>query len=195
MSAGNICRPVDPIHPQPPLLNKHDPESNVTVTLRPFNVVTDLDLMCDWLEQQSGISFQGENSPREQLKQTYLGISASSWGQSFICLLDDKPVCQADVAELSYSDLALHMSASDQDYCLTLTMPSKAPTLHVYKRVVNTLLEYILSFEEVKRVLTYLPFHDDWSNFLFQDVGFIYRDTVQLLSVVVNIYEFKRSSR
>jgi len=191
MSAGNLCRPFDSFHPQPPVFDKHYSNNSYRITIRPFCVTTDLELICGWLEEQLDISFQGENNPREELRQSYIDLAASTYAQSFLCLLDDKAICQADVMEFLYSDLALYLNSDANDYFIRLTMSDYATMRNVYEHIVNAMLEYLFSFDEVQRVLTYLPVQDEWSNHLLKEAGFVYLDTRQLFSGVVNIYECK----
>ena len=195
MSAGNLCRPLDSFHPQAPVFDKYYSDGNYRLTIRPFCVTTDLDMICEWLEEQLGVSFQGEGNPKEELQQSYVDMSASTYAQSFLCLLDTRAICQADVMEFQYSDLALYLNSEGNDYFIRLTMSDYATMRNVYEHVVNTMLEYLFSFDEVQRVLTYLPAHDEWSNHLLSQAGFIYLDTRQLFSGVVNIYECRRNKQ
>jgi hypothetical protein len=192
MSAVNLCRPFDPFHQQAPVFVKYYSSVGYTLIIRPFCVTTDLDMVCGWLEQQLEISFQGEDSPRSELLQSYVDMLQSDYAQSFFCLLDERGVCQADVMEASYSDIAMYLDARSGDYVLRLTMSTYATVRNAYEQIVNAYLEYLFSFKEVHRVLTWLPAHDEWSNHLLKGAGFIYLDTRQMLSGVANIYECRK---
>jgi len=195
MSASEICRPLDPMRQQAPVLVKPYPADNYTLTLRPFCITTDMDPLCGWLEQQTGISFGKEDGPRQELSQACIDILESNYSQSLLCLLDNRPVCQSDICKAPFNEIFMYLDACAGDYAFRPIMSPYATLRNAYVNIVRTYLEYMFSFEEVRRVIAYLPVYDEWSNHLLKNAGFGYLDTKQILSGVVNLYECRKEKK
>jgi hypothetical protein len=193
MSASNLCRPLDPTRLQAPVFARSYPTDDYTLMIRPFCVGTDMDLLCGWLELQTGISFRKEEGPRPELKQSCIDILQSNHSQSLMCLLDDRPVCQADISKAPYNEVFMYLDTNAGDYAFRLIMSPYATVRNAYVSIVRAYLEYLFSFEEVGRVITYLPVYDEWSNHLLKNAGFRYMDTKKILSGVINLYECRRN--
>jgi hypothetical protein len=184
---------MDPFHQQSPALVRSYPKDNYTLTIRPFCVSTDMDPVCSWLEQQLGIAFWKEDGLRPELLKSYIDALESSFSQSFFCLLDDRAVCQADISKALYNEIFMHLDAGSGDYALRLTMSPYVTVRNAFANIVKAHLEYFFSFEDVERVLTYLPASDEWTNHLLKNAGFDYLDTKRMLPGIVNLYECKKS--
>jgi hypothetical protein len=83
----------------------------------------------------------------------------------------------------------MYTDTTDGDYSFRLIMSPYATTRNAYVNVIRAFLEYFFSFKSVKRVLTYLPVHDEWANHLLKNAGFRYLDTRRVLYGAVNLYE------
>ncbi len=193
MSANNFCRPLDPFHQQAPVFFKSYPEDNYTLTIRPFCVSTDMEVLYGWLEQQTGMRFWEKDSPRQELLQSYTDILESAYSQSLLCLLDDRPACQMDISQTPYNEVFMYLDAGKGDYALWLIMSPYVTVRNAYANIVKACLEYFFSFDGSERIITYLPAYDEWSNHLLKNAGFAYLDTKQMLSGVVNLYECKKN--
>jgi len=183
---------MDPFHKQAPLFAKSYPGDNYTISIRPFCVSTDMELLYGWLEQQIGMQFWKKDNPRQELLQSYADILASTYSQSLLCLLDDRPACEMDVSQAPYNEVFMYLDAGKGDYALWLIMSSYVTVRNAYANIVKACLEYLFSFEGPERVITYLPAYDEWSNHLLKNAGFEYLDTKQMLSGVVNLYECRK---
>jgi hypothetical protein len=183
---------MDPFHQQVPGFIKSYPKDNYTLAIRAFCVTTDMDAVCGWLEQHLGVSFWKEDSLKPELLQSYIDMLESSYSQSYFCLLDNRAVCQADISKALYHEIAMYMHVVPRDYALRMTMSPYVTVRNAYENIVRAYLEYFFSFEEVGRVVTYLPASDEWSNHLLKNAGFSYLDTRQMLTGVMNLYECKK---
>lgn len=195
MSATDLCRPIDPMHLQPTVFAKTYPAENYTLTIRPFCVTTDMDALCGWLEQQTGISFRKKENPRAELLQSCIDVLESGYSQSLLCLLDERPVCQLDISKAPYNEVFMYLDAVDGDHALRLIMSPYVTVRNAYVNVMRTYLEYLFAFDEVERVIAYLPAYDEWSNYLLKNAGFEYLDTKQMVSGVINLYECRKNRR
>jgi hypothetical protein len=152
-----------------------------------------MELLYGWLEQQMGMQFWKEDGPKQELLQTYTDILESTYSQSLMCLLDDRPACQMDISQAPYNEVFMYLDAGKGDYALLLIMSSYVTVRNAYANVVKACLEYFFSFEGLERIITYLPAYDEWSNHLLTNAGFEYLDTKQMLAVVVNLYECRKN--
>jgi hypothetical protein len=184
---------MDPFHQQAPVFVKPYPSENYTLTIRPFCVTTDMEVLYGWLEQQMGMQFWKKDSPRQELLQSYTDILESTYSQSLVCLLDNRPVCQMDISQAPYNEVFMYLDAGKSDYAMWLIMSPYVTVRNAYSNIVKSCLEYFFSFEGPERIITYLPAHDEWSNHLLKNAGFEYLDTKQMLSGVVNLYECRKN--
>jgi hypothetical protein len=195
MSADNLCRPIDPFHQQAPGFVKFYPEENYKLSIRPLCVTTDMEIVYGWLEQQMGIQSWKDDSPKPELLQSYIDILESTFSQSLLCLLDDQPVCQIDISQTPYNEVFMYLDVGKGDYALWLIMSCHVTIHNAYVNIVKACLEYFFSFGDVERVITYLPTYDEWANHLLMNAGFTYLDTKQMLTGVVNIYEYRKKRK
>lgn len=195
MFANDICRPLDPMCLLAPVFVKSYPAENYTLTIRPFCVTTDMDALYGWLEEQAGLSLHDKDSPRKELLQTCIDILESNYSQSLLCLLDDKPVCQADIYKAPFNEIFMYVDSRAGDFAFRPIMSPYVTLRNAYVNIVKAYLEYLFSFEAVERVVTYLPVYDEWSNHLLKNAGFEYLDTKQILSGVSNLYECRKNKK
>lgn len=190
----SLCRPTDPIHRQAPVFVKSYPSEDYKLVIRPFCITTDMNVLFGWLEQQMGIQFWKEGSPRQELLQSYRDILESDHSQSLLCLLDDRPVCLLDISRAPYSEVFMYVDACPNDYSIWLIMSAYVTVRSAYVNVVQAYVEYFFSSGNVQRIITYQPAYDEWSNHLLKNAGFVYLDTKKMFSGVVNLYEYKKDN-
>ncbi len=159
------------------------------LSIRPFCVTTDMPEVYKWLEQQAGLSFDREESPRSELQQSYIDILQSNYSQALVCLLDHRPICQLDIGRAVFNEVFMYTDTAEGDYSFRMIMSPYATVRDAYVDVIGVFLRYFFSFEHVRRVLTYLPVYDEWSNHLLKNAGFAYLDTRRTLYGAVNLYE------
>jgi len=185
----SLCRPTDPINRQAPIFVKSYPVENYKLVIRPFCIATDMEVLFGWLEQQMGIQFWRENSPRQELLQSYKDVLESDHSQSLLCLLDDRPVCLVDISRAPYSEIFMYLDSCSNDYSIWLIMSAYVTVRNAYVNIVQAYLDYFFSSDNVQRIVTYQPAYDEWSNHLLRNAGFRYLDTKKMFSGVVNLYE------
>jgi hypothetical protein len=152
-----------------------------------------MEVLYGWLEQQMGMQFWKANGARQELLHSYTDSLESNFSQSLLCLLDDRPVCQMDISRAPYNEVFMHLDAEEGDHALWMIMSPYATVRNAYGNIVEAALEYFFSFETTSRIITYLPAYDEWSGHLLMNAGFKYLDTEKMLTVVVNLYEYRRN--
>src|SRR5262249_36053362 len=116
MSTDGLCKTIDPYSEQAPVFVKNFHEQQYSLAIRPFCVSTDMEVIYNWLEQQLGIDFRSEDSPKAELTQSYVDILQSDYAQSFLCLLDERPVCQLDIGKASFNEVFMYTDPDERDY-------------------------------------------------------------------------------
>jgi hypothetical protein len=193
MASNNICKPVNPYLLQPPGIIKSFPEEQYELLIRPFCVTTDLDEVCRWIEREQGSPGPIENSRSELLLQSYVESLQSTFSQPLFCLSNDVGVCQADISKALNQEVSMHLDTNEGDYTFQMIMAPYPNIPKTYVNIVKTYLEYFFSFDEVKRVLTFLPVSDEWNNHLMECAGFRYLDTLQMISGTCNLCECRKT--
>lgn len=188
MPSDRLCKPIDPYRQQHPVFSRPYPLQEYTLCIRPLCVSTDIELVCSWLSHQLGTHSWQEGGPKPELMQCYIDMLKSDYSQSFLCLMDEQPVCQVDVGKAIFNEVFMYIDTQDNDYVFRMIISPEVKLRNAYVNIVRTLLEYFFSFREVGRVLTCLPANDDWINHLLESAGLAYLDTRRTIYGVVNLY-------
>jgi Acetyltransferase (GNAT) domain len=142
-----------------------------TIALRPVSIATqdDLQHISSWLQQ----GYQTEQ-PVDQLRVMYIIIAECNNSQSFMVLLNNEPIGQLDIYQVSQDVLKECYPSRDGDYRLHIpVLPNMAAHALLPVQVVQCCLGYFFSFPEVQRVVWSLYMGDDTFQSIARKTGFL----------------------
>lgn len=190
MSFERLCKAIDPYQRRQPVFAKTFSEEEYTLSIRHLCVATDMETVYEWLDRQMESRYWQDGGPRTELMQCYIDVLQSDHSQSLICLKDEQPVCQLDIGNAAINEVFMYADTREGDYAFRTIFSPDLELRNTYVNIIKTFVEYFFSFADVKRVLTYLPAGDDWTNHLMENAGLSYLDTQRTLFGAVNLYAF-----
>jgi hypothetical protein len=170
LSPNPLCQPLQVQEPQP-IAWKKELLPGYTVCLRPVSLHdgTDLKAVHSWL-------LKGYTAPLpiDQLKVFFILLGECSYAQAFMVLLnDDVPVGQFEVYQARQDELNDIFEVTEGDYRIYLpVIPLIASHPDLTIRIIQSCLQYIFSFPEVKRLFWVVPAHDKERNRIAWKTGF-----------------------
>jgi hypothetical protein len=190
-----LCQPVTSDAPQPAVYKKYFREQGFTISLRPLCLSADLDLIYQWVHLPYAKRFWKMDVSKEILEETYQHILSCGHAGSFLCHLEDVPVCQIEVYHAQEDEISLCYNALPGDYGIHVLMAPRQTTIPgLSVAVFRTCLEYIFSFPEVRRVVGEPDVANERANLLVKKVGFIFQHIIRMSYKKANLYYCTRSS-
>lgn len=151
-----LCKPVSYAAVQHQVWNRYFLENHCTVTMRLLSLTTDLPVIYNWLPWRY-TRFLKKEAHIRHLYETYSCIGDSSSSQSFLLLINDAAVGQADVHHALQDDVSSYYQAGAGDYRLQLLIdPEKEMLGNVSQYLLQTCQEFFFSFQEVERLVLLL---------------------------------------
>lgn len=185
-----LCRPIYEHEAADMAYKKHFPIQEVTISLRPLNLTTDIETVFEWVNQEyAHRHWQKDNGPVRQLRQTYELILHSDFAQSFTGFMNDIPVCQLDVYHAPKNEISLAYNAHPGDYGINILLSPAYEKASGYSVcMLLTFLEYFFLQEEVHRIVGEPATDDLPANELLSILGFQFHKRINLSYKRANLY-------
>jgi RimJ/RimL family protein N-acetyltransferase len=187
-----LCKPHGYIDPQEILYTEKITGHN-SISIRRFDTDNDSGFVSDWINRAYSLHNTEDCKTTAQLIDTYLMMLQSDFAQPFIILLDEIPVCLAEIYAGPYHELSLHTNIEEGDYILELLMaPFKKRNRDTVLLILQTCLHYFFSFAEVKRVIGQPHTGDKDLNTAMPEAGFEFTGKLEMAYKTANLYECYR---
>ena len=194
-SVKPLCDSLDPFCKYGIALNKKYPGKGYTLSLRPFFTTTDLPIVYEWLKDSYVGQFWKMKHSNHQVAEIYRTISRVNYAQSFLTLLDNRPVCQVDINEAWCDDVYSYVSTRKGDYIIRWLLPLTIK-MHatLFVDIIRFCLDYFFSFSEVENIFTETDADQAKTNELMLKTGFEFSRTIDLPPCKMNIYCYSRKN-
>jgi RimJ/RimL family protein N-acetyltransferase len=171
------------------------PNENDIISYRSLNLITDLDMIHDWVNRKYSQQFWQLNGTKDLVNNTYREILESNHAHSFIGLMNNEPFCQADIYQVLNDELSEHIDAGPQDCGMHFIMAppekrKKGITLLFFK----AFLSFYFSFPKSGFMYGEPDVENERANKLVIDAGFQFLKTIQLSYKTANLYSISRSN-
>lgn len=169
-----LCRPVDQ-HATPQFLfEKQFPQQGITVSLRTLCIGTDTDTIYEWVNKEfARSSWQKNDGPARQLRETYEMILCSDFAQSFVALINNDVICQLDIFHAPQHDVSFLYNAVQGDYNINVIMsPEHKDNTKLSVCILETFLDYFFRCDGIKRIIADPESDDEAANELMISLGF-----------------------
>lgn len=168
-----LCKPVSYDSVQNILFSRQFETDQVIISLRLLCLSTDLPVIYNWLPWEYTRHLKKE-AHVEHLHETYSRIASSGTAQSFMVMMNNTNLAQADIYQASADDISLQYPAKPGDYKLQLLIKPERLLIGNYSIcAIQTLLEFLFSFQEVKRIIIQLD-ENEYLNNKLEKTGFIF---------------------
>lgn len=184
-----LCKPVG-YSPGPEILYSKNFPGIGLIAIRSFNVEHDFSYAQEWICKQYALQNKPGVHSIGQWMQTYTMMLQSDFMQPLMLLLNDHPVCLADVYYGQLHELSLQIDMQQQDYVIELlTAPLKKKQQDILPFLIQTCLHYIYSFSEVNRIISEPNVLDVELNTAMQQSGFRFMHQLELSYKTASLYE------
>lgn len=147
-----LCKPVSYAAIQNIVCTRHFLEKHCTVTMRLLCLDTDLPVIYNWLPWRY-TRYLKKDAHIRHLYETYNCVGDSSSSQSFLLLMNDTAIAQADVYHALQDDISTYYDARGGDYRLQLLIdPEKEMFGDLSLYILQTCQEFFFTFQEVERL-------------------------------------------
>lgn len=148
-----LCKPVSYASIQNYVCTRHFLENHITVSMRLLCLATDLPVIYNWLPWKYTVYLKKEAHVKH-LHETYSYIADSSSAQSFMMLMNNAAIAQADVYQAAQDDISTYYKAIPGDYRVQLLVdPEKEMNGDNSLFLLQTCTEFFFTFQEVERVV------------------------------------------
>ena len=186
----SLCRPIADNESREIVFKKHFPTQEITIGIRPLCLCSDIETIFDWVNLEfARQSWNKDDGPMRQLKQTYELILHSDFAQSFVAVMNDNLVCQLDVYNAAKNEISLAYQAHPGDYGINILMSpafDKASGLSV--SILQTFMDYFFSMDEVKRIIGEPAIEDLPAHELLGVLGFQIQKKINLSYKYANLH-------
>lgn len=155
-----------------------------SLSLRPFDVFTDLPVIYNRDTDASLVA--------DLIAASYLYTRESSFARSYMIMLDHHlPVCEVDICRALQDEVCDHYHAENGDYIIRL-LPASPRRIRrrLFTSLLQTCLEYFLSFPDVKRIFIECESDNAWQHELLLKAGFRFRDMIHGEYKNTNLYNY-----
>jgi acetyl CoA:N6-hydroxylysine acetyl transferase len=158
--------------------SKELPEQHLRVSVRPFNVDTDIATLYKWMCQEYAGPLLHRTQPPSEMEELYLSMIESDISQPFMGLINDVPICQIDVYKAQQDAISLYYNARPGDYGIKMELAPLVLQQNI-TLLLQTCLEYFFSFPEVGRIVADIDMRNDSNQHMFKEAGFRNTGTIQ----------------
>lgn len=151
------------------------------MSIRPFQIDADIELLYSWVTKPYAKYWGMLDQSITEVKKEYQEIEDNPHHDTFIGMLNNKPIFLMERYKASEDIIAKHYEALDNDYgmhILVAPADKKIPqfTWHVF----TTVMEYFFSLPYVNRVVVEPDTNNDKIHVLNKKAGFIYQKEIKL---------------
>lgn len=168
-----LCKPVSYDVVPNLIYTRHFETDQVIISLRLLCLSTDLPVIYNWLPWEYTRHLKKE-AHVEHLQEIYSRIASSGTAQSFMVMMNNTNLAQADVYQASADDISLQYQVKPGDYKLQfLIKPERLLVGNYSILAIQTTLEFLFSFQEVERIIMQLD-ESEYLNNKMEKTGFIF---------------------
>jgi len=175
------------------ITSKELPEQYLRVSVRPFNVDTDVSTLYKWMSQEYGGPLLHRAQPPSEMDELYASMIESDISQPFMGLINDVPICQIDVYKTQQDAISLYYNAKPGDYGIKIELAPLVLQQNIIL-LLQTCLEYFFSFPEVGRIVADIDMRNDSNEHMFKKAGFRNTTSIQGPYKVSSLYICTRNS-
>mgnify|MGYP003575592173 CR=1 FL=1 len=160
-----------------------------TLSLRPFNVFTDLPTIYN--------REPGDDNLSDLIAASYVYTRESSFARSYMVLLDHHlPVCEVDICRALQDEVCDHYRAEGGDYIMRL-LPASPRRIRrrLFTSLLETCTEYFLSLPTIKRIFLECEAENAWQHQLLLKAGFKSKGRILQEYKNSNLYQYYRRLR
>lgn len=188
-----LCKPVSYDKVQNIVCTRHFVEEQVMISMRLLCLSSDLPVIHNWLPWEYTKQIKKE-AHVEQLHDMYDQIANSGTSQSFMVLMNNINLAQADVYYALADDIGLQYQAKKGDFKLQLLMkPDKVVAGNYAVCLMQAIMDFLFSFEEVNRIVITLDEHEFLNNKVGL-IGFVYEKEFIRRQKLARLYTCSRET-
>lgn len=188
-----LCKPVSYATVKNSVCTEDFVADQLTFSMRLLCSSTDLPVVYNWLPWEY-TRFMKKEAHIEQLKEIYAQVAESGSSQSFMVLINNTNIAQADVYEALADDVSLYYDVKQGDYRLQLLIkPEKLLIGNYATCITQMVLGFFFSFREVKRLVIQLDEHE-FLNTKAEKVGFVFLKKLINRQKTTRLYTCTRES-
>jgi RimJ/RimL family protein N-acetyltransferase len=178
----DLCEPLDPFEPHGIVYQKQHNVHGFNIALRPLLLPADLPLLRKWVMREYIKPFLKMNTAFNLVLQTLLDEARSNKAQVLTVLLENKPVCEVELAHAVQDEISHYYQTKPGDFTIRFLAPF-FKTNAIYSAIVQTCCEYLTLYPEVKRVIA--PVNEKNS----KEIKLLEKSGFRLLQQVVSRYK------
>ena len=188
-----LCKPVSYDTVQNIIFTRHFIADQVAISLRLLCLTTDLPVIYNWLPWEYTRHLKKE-AHVEHLHEIYSRIAGSGTAQSFMVMMNNTNLAQADIYQASADDISLQYPVKPGDYKLQFLVKPERLLIGNYSIcAIQASLEFLFSFQEVKRILMQLD-ENEYLNNKIEKAGFIFHKKTTTRQKIARLYTCTKES-
>ena len=188
-----LCKPVSYNTVQNIVYTKHFEKDQVIISLRLLCLSTDLPVIYNWLPWEYTRNLKKE-AHVEHLHEIYSQIAGSGTAQSFMVLMNNASLAQADIYRASADDISLQYHVKQGDYKFQFLIKPERLLIGNYSIcAIQAALEFFFSFQEVKRLVIQLD-ENEYLNNKVEKAGFIFHKKITTRQKTARLYTCTKES-
>jgi hypothetical protein len=179
----------NPVYSEEAVFTKQFTHPLCSLSLRPFNVFTDLPVIYN-RESETG-------DTDLLIAASYVYTRESSFARSYMVLLDQHfPVCEVDICRALQDEICDYFKAEQGDYIIRLLSASpRRIRQRLFTSLLETCLGYFLEFSEIKRIFIESDTENTWQHDLLLKCGFRFREKISQEYKTSNLYYYSLRRR
>lgn len=188
-----LCKPVSYDIVQNILFAKHFVTDQALIAIRLLCLSTDLPVIYNWLPWEYTRHLKRE-AHTGHLLEIYSGIAGSGTAQSFMVMMNNTNLAQADVYQAITDDISLQYQVKPGDYKLQLLIkPERLLIGNFSICAIQTTLEFLFTFQEVKRIVMQLD-ENEYLNSKVEKAGFVFHKKTSTRQKTARLYTCTKES-
>lgn len=183
-SLPGLANVNNPVFKQDAVFTKEFRHPHCSLSLRPFDVFTDLPAIYS-RDTDEGVA-------ADLIAASYVYTRESNFARSYMIHLDHSlPICEVDFCRTLQDEVCDHYKAENGDFVIRL-LPASPRRIRrrLFTGLLQTCIEYFLSFPEVKRIFIESETENDWQHDLLLKAGFRYRNMIHQEYKNSNLYHY-----
>jgi acetyl CoA:N6-hydroxylysine acetyl transferase len=164
-----------------------------TLSFRQLQIPSDFVFLHKWVNHPSAKTFWQLDGSMKLLEETYSNVLACPYTHSFIGLLNNQPICQADVYIVNHDELHEHVNSTEKDYGIHFLMAPSEKKLHnLSVCCMQTCLSFLFSFDDVEKIFGEPDARNIKANELVLKTGFKFLGSINMSYKTANLYCFTK---
>lgn len=150
-------------------------------SFRVLDLEKDIPLAHSWVNRDYARYWQMQHTTPEQVKAAYAAITQSGHAHAYMGFFNHVPAFLWESYHAVHDPIARYYPAGEGDYGLHLLVaPTEVPVHGFTYQILKTIIDYMLTYPEVQRLIVEPDVRNDKMHVLTRRVGFEYRGEVIL---------------